>query len=47
MAACLNCEWGMWTNGKSKFVFRKLKDNKNKLFFEEVNDISGSGTGYF
>ncbi len=43
MAACLNCEWGMWTNEKSKFVFRKLKDNKNKLFFEEVNDIPSKG----
>ena len=28
MAACLNCEFGMWTNGKSKFVYRKLKDKK-------------------
>jgi type I restriction enzyme M protein len=39
MAACLNCEWGMWTNGKFKTVFRKIKQSDNKLSFEEFNDI--------
>ncbi len=39
MAACLNCEWGMWTNGKTKFVFRKTNDTKGKLTFDEYNDI--------
>ncbi len=24
MSACLNCEWGMWTNGKHKEVWRKV-----------------------
>ena len=23
MSSCANCEWGMWTNGKNKDVFRK------------------------
>ena len=27
MSACLNCEWGMWTNSKEKFVFRKCKND--------------------
>ena len=40
MAACLNCEWGMWTNSVQKFVFRKVPDTSNGKFkFEEVNDI--------
>jgi type I restriction enzyme M protein len=38
MAACLNCEWGMWTNGKAKYVFRKVKVD-GRLSWEEPNDI--------
>lgn len=26
MSACPNCEWGMWTNGKQKEVFRVQRD---------------------
>ncbi len=39
MAACNNCEWGMWTNGLYKNVFRKIKNEKNQTIFEEYNDI--------
>lgn len=43
MSACANCEWGLWTNGKSKFVFRKVKDEKGRISFEEPNDIPSKG----
>lgn len=39
MAACLNCEWGMWTNGKFKNVFRKIKLADGRQSYEEFNDI--------
>lgn len=40
MAACLNCEWGMWTNSVQKFVFRKVQDKSTGEFsFEDFNDI--------
>lgn len=40
MSICPNCEWGMWTNSREKFVFRKIYDSKTKnFFFEEYNDI--------
>jgi len=39
MSACPNCEWGMWTNGKYKEVFRRVIDNKGKIDFIEYNDI--------
>jgi type I restriction enzyme M protein len=38
MAACPNCEWGMWTNGRSKAVFRKVLSD-GKYHYEEPNDI--------
>ena len=45
MAACNNCEWGMWTNGLHKTVYRKVKNEKNQTIFEEYNDIpSADGT---
>ncbi len=45
MAACNNCEWGMWTNGLHKTVYRKVKNDKNQTIFEEYNDIpSADGT---
>lgn len=44
MAACSNCEYGMWTNGKHKTVFRKVS-TPSGIEFEEVNDIpSADGT---
>lgn len=38
MAACSNCIWGMWTNGKHKTVYKKtvLEDG---ISFDECNDI--------
>lgn len=39
MSACSNCEWGMWTNGKQKEVFRKNKNDKGQICFMEYNDI--------
>jgi type I restriction enzyme M protein len=38
MAACVNCEWGMWTNGKYKEVIRKINENGNWIFID-YNDI--------
>lgn len=38
MAACDNSEWGMWTNGKQKSVFRRIKTEEG-VAFEEPNDI--------
>jgi len=39
MSACPNCEWGMWTNGKHKEVFRKVVNGDGKIAFVEFNDI--------
>ena len=39
MSVCPNCEWGMWTNSKQKFVFRKGVDNNGEIVFDEYNDI--------
>lgn len=39
MSACPNCEWGMWTNGKHKEVYRKIIDSKGSIHFEDYNDI--------
>lgn len=39
MAASLNCEWGMWTNGKFKTVYRKLAKESGGFEFIEYNDI--------
>ncbi len=45
MSACSNCEWGMWTNGMHKTVFRKMLDGKGRAVYEEFNDIpSANGT---
>ncbi len=38
MSTCLNCEWGMWTNGKYKEVLRKVRI-EGKFEFQEYNDI--------
>ncbi len=38
MAACDNSEWGMWTNGRQKSVFRRIKTEEG-VVFEEPNDI--------
>lgn len=39
MSACPNCEWGMWTNGKQKEVFRKYVNEKGQVDFMDYNDI--------
>lgn len=39
MSACSNCEWGMWTNGLHKTVFRKITTDKGKTDYEGYNDI--------
>lgn len=39
MSACPNCEWGMWTNGKQKEVFKKYTDEDGNLSFMDYNDI--------
>lgn len=43
MAASSNCEWGMWTNSKTKKVFRKIFNPDIKKFeYVEYNDIPSS-----
>jgi type I restriction enzyme M protein len=44
MASCANCEWGMWTNGKEKEVFRKVIDEKGVTGFEDYIDIPSFDT---
>ncbi len=43
MAASVNCEWGMWTNGKHKQVFRKISENDQWQFKEHI-DIPSTDT---
>lgn len=39
MSACPNCDWGMWTNGKQKEVFKKFINDKGQIDFMDYNDI--------
>lgn len=39
MSVCANCEWGLWTNGTEKEVFRKIRDGKGKIKFVDYIDI--------
>ena len=40
MSACLNCEFGLWTNSKERIVIRKsINKDKNKYSFDEIIDI--------
>ena len=39
MSSCANCEWGMWTNGQSKTVYHKQKDENDNYIYVECNDI--------
>lgn len=39
MSACLNCEWGLWTNGKQRQVWRRIKNTAGQAEFIEFNDI--------
>ncbi len=42
LAACLNAEFGMWTNGQDRLCFRKVRGDK-KVEFVEINDIPVKG----
>jgi len=42
MAACANCDFGLWTNGKDRFCYRKIL-KENKLLFDEIIDIPKKG----
>lgn len=39
VSVCPNCEWGMWTNGRQKEVFRKYTDKNGNICFMDYNDI--------
>lgn len=43
MSACANCEWGLWTNGKFKAVYRKVINEQGKVELREYNDIPSKG----
>lgn len=42
MTACPNVEWGLWTNGRSKAVCRKVTEGR-RITWEEPNDIPSRG----
>lgn len=43
MAACLNVQYGMWTNGTDRFCFAKREGGKGSWTFDEIIDIPGFG----
>ncbi len=43
MAACLNCNWGLWTNGKHREVWRKIRQPDGSWKLEEEVDIPTAG----
>jgi len=42
MTACLNCEWGMWTNGKVKTALKKTRQQKGELLFDLISHDIGN-----
>ena len=42
MAACVNCEYGLWTNGDDRLCFAKRK-TKRGFAFEQILDIPAMG----
>jgi len=42
MAGCLNCQFGMWTNGLEMLCFQKVEEN-GKLVINDVIDIPSRG----
>lgn len=42
MAACVNCEFGLWTNGDDRFCFAK-RTSKTGHHFDEIIDIPALG----
>jgi type I restriction enzyme M protein len=43
MAACLNAQYGMWTNGDDRFCYAKRPDSKGGYLFDEIIDIPSFG----
>lgn len=43
MAACLNAEYGMWTNGDDRFCYAKRADGAGGWLFEEIIEIPAYG----
>lgn len=43
MAACLNAQYGMWTNGDDRFCYAKRTDGKGGWTFDEIIDVPGFG----
>jgi type I restriction enzyme M protein len=43
MAACLNVQYGIWTNGTDRFSYAKRGDVKGGWSFEEIIDIPAFG----
>ncbi|HEX5307513.1 MAG TPA: N-6 DNA methylase [Solirubrobacteraceae bacterium] len=39
MAACLNANYGLWTNGTDRYCFAKRDKGRGKLEFEEIVEI--------
>ncbi len=48
MSACLNCEWGLWTNDKQRQVWLRIRNVAGQAEFIEFNyipDVSGTTEG--
>ena len=43
MSICLNCEWGMWTNGRHKEVWRKISVDGREEFMECIDIPAADG----
>lgn len=39
MSACPNAMWGMWTNSKEKYVFKRFVNDAGQVQFMDYNDI--------
>jgi type I restriction enzyme M protein len=42
MSACVNCQYGMWTNGLERFCYRKVQRG-GRFVFEEIPDLPSFG----
>jgi type I restriction enzyme M protein len=43
MAACLNAQYGLWTNGDERYCFAKRIDGRGRFTFDEIIDIPARG----
>ena len=43
MAACLNAQYGLWTNGDDRYVFAKRTDARGHHKFEEIVEVPAAG----